>query len=204
MWDWRFFVVKDMRISWWASRQAYESSDGSPAHSPQGLPTATTAFQDFVAVVRQRTTISLSETLTTESSSCRGAIDLTLSSVKVETDPLKHKQFSVRPKRVWADGATTDKNKDALRVYVFDTTDSECSREEWIETIRIHSFSAELERRGAVHPETTNATAEPEFWIDHSVSAEQQRAAEAAKAVLLKRQQTLAERGPRKKKPGAG
>lgn len=164
-WDWRFFVVADMKMAWW-SNHANLTASGS-----------------------RLSTERISQVLGSDyaESNRRGIINFYLSGCCAEADSTNPNVFTVRPKGSWAEGATSDKNQDSSRVYIFDTTKSEHSRDRWVQIIRQHIAEAEAGRddnpRG--HEDGPGGS---EFWQDETISPDQAAAAARLVAKLRMKQ----------------
>jgi len=155
-WDWRFFVVANMKIIWWRDRESCV-----PEISARG-----------------RTTTMDIESHSKKAESdpqCKGMINLSMTAAEVQEDAESEMVFYLAPRDgEWAAGATTDKHKDDKRVYVFDVTSSSHSRREWVQSIRKHIEQAQFEahRRGQ-----GRSIAQSEYWEDDTVDDEQAAAA---------------------------
>mmetsp|Transcript_43062 Transcript_43062/g.125249 ORF Transcript_43062/g.125249 Transcript_43062/m.125249 type:complete len:123 (+) Transcript_43062:179-547(+) len=104
----------------------------------------------------------------------KGMINFNLSLAVVEADASNPNVFMLRPYTKWAPGSTTDKDEDEDRVYIFDTTGSEHSREKWVEVLQKHMEKAK-ERHA--RRSTAKSTAASEYWEDETVDEEQALAA---------------------------
>lgn len=214
-WDWRFFAVTGMRLLWWRNKKEAMSINSSLFDDEEEkmrewgrLPSTRLAASSTrmseseragTGKDRRRRPASappvkrLSQSFphhgSVDKDMCKGFINLLRSPVRVEADPYRETVFTLKPKqKVWAIGATTDKNQDDHRVYEFDVTGSEHSRDVWMEAIITHSAMGEVQRIGM------NRDSQMEFydaegcevWVDESLTEEQMQAAEAAKEVAKK------------------
>lgn len=155
-WDWRFFVVANMKIIWWRDKESC-------------VPT-TPARARATTMDIERQSIKAESDL-----QCKGMINLLLTAAEVQEDAESQTVFYLYPRDgEWAEGATTDKHKDEKRVYVFDVTNSSHPRHKWMQGIRKHLEQAQLEaqRRGG-----GRSFAQSEYWEDDTVDEEQAAAA---------------------------
>jgi len=83
---------------------------------------------------------------TSDSSCCRGRLDLEAQEVEVTSDPTEAGVFYVKPKQQWVPGASSD--GDLLRTYVFSADGSEHSRRKWMEDIQVHIDKSQRARQG--------------------------------------------------------
>merc|ERR1712224_1086211 len=91
-WDRRFFVLADLKLLWWVSKESML----------RALRT-----DDTESVLRRLSTMKTSDEIEAKTGR-KGMIDLALTHAIVEADPASSTIFMVRPIGFWADGATTD------------------------------------------------------------------------------------------------
>lgn len=163
-WDWRFFIISEMKVSWWTNHRVV-------------MPRTRMNSFGMAATSANISTIMASDEA---DSTRRGGINFYLSSAIIEADISSPSVFTVRPRYgKWSEGSTTDKHQDEARVYVFDTQGSEHSRERWMMTFRSHIAEGQRLRDddGGAVGHVCSSVAASEYWEDDSVCDEQAAAA---------------------------